>query len=109
MGNECAGEQGAFWQFHDELWESGPYGRNGMYDAVERLGLDLPRFTACLEEERYAQIVDADIAFGKALEIQSVPTLLIQSGDQWTIQVGAAGMETLGPLLNQFLGQSGAP
>ena len=105
MGAECAGEQGAFWQFHDRIYQDGPLDRAGMFELAGTLGLDVPRFTACLEEERYAQAVEADGFFGDALEVQSVPTLLIRSGDQWIIRVGAIGIETFKPILDDFLRQ----
>ena len=106
LGAECAGEQDAFWQFHDRTYQDGPLEREGMFELASTLGLDVPRFTACLEEERYAQAVEVDGFFGDALEVQSVPTLLIRSGDQWIIRVGAIGIETLKPILDDFLRQS---
>ena len=106
LGSECAGEQGAFWQFHDRIYQDGPLDREGMFELAGTLRLDVPRFTACLEEERYAQAVEADGSFGDALEVPAVPTLLIRSGDQWIMRVGAIGIETLGPILDQFLQQS---
>ncbi len=105
LGAECAGEQGAFWQFHDRTYQDGLLNRAGMFELAGALGLDVLRFTACLEEERYAQAVEADGSFGDALEVQSVPTLLIRSGDQWIIRVGAIGIETLKPILDDFLRQ----
>lgn len=103
MGTECAGEQGAFWQFYDRIYQDGLLNREGMFELAGTLGLNVSRFTACVQEERYAQALKADGSYGDALGVRAVPTFLIHSGDRWTIWVGAAGIESLGPLLDEFL------
>ena len=103
MGTECVGEQGAFWELHDEIYQDGPYDRQVMYQVAERFGLDVPRFRQCMQEDRYAGVVDADTSFADALEIPAVPSFLIQRGNQWVFQRGAIGLNVLGPLLDQFI------
>lgn len=103
MGTECAGEQGAFWELHDEIYQDGPYDRQVIYQVAERLGLDVPRFRQCIQEDRYAGVVDADTFFADALEVPAVPSFLIQRGNQWVFQRGAIGLNVLGPLLDQFI------
>ena len=57
----CAGEQGAYWKFHDDLF-SGQYslGRAAYEQYASDLGLDTAAFTACLDDHRYQAEVKAD-------------------------------------------------
>ena len=103
MGTECAGEQGSFWHFHDRIYRDGPQNREGMLELAGTLGLNVSRFTACVEEERYAKAMEDDISFGEDLEVNYLPTFLIHNADQWTIWVGASGIEAFGPALDEFL------
>ncbi len=61
MATECAGDQGAWWEFHDEYLleaQARTYTRAGAIAVAEREGLDVPRFTQCLDdEEHYERIL----------------------------------------------------
>jgi protein-disulfide isomerase len=60
----CAGEQGAYWKFHDALF-SGQYelGRSAYEQYAAALALDTAAFTACLDDHRYQAEVEADAGF----------------------------------------------
>lgn len=72
-----------------------------MYTTAEWLGLDVDRFTECVEEQRYADIVEADIGYAKAREVNAVPTFLREVDDQWTMMVGVK--ENYIDLMNEFI------
>ena len=74
----CAHAQGAFWAFHDELFE---HQRELDVDLFERIAadyeLDLPEFARCLIEEPYAKAIEADMAEGRGAEVRGTPTVFI--------------------------------
>ena len=67
QGTECAGEQGEFWKYHDAIFQerSRERGVQGQIVRANTLGLDVPKFTACMENETYEHIVDGDLAQAK--------------------------------------------
>ena len=74
----CAGEQGAYWQYHDALF-SQKYGLGeAAYQkyAVE-LGLDTSAFAQCQTEDRYSSQISSDVDFASGLGISSTPTFFI--------------------------------
>ncbi len=74
----CAGEQGAYWDFHDKLFEQTQGLSKEAYLAyAEELGLDMAAFTACIEEERYKDEVLADFRDGQRLGVTGTPTFFI--------------------------------
>ena len=76
---ECAGEQGAFWQMHDALFENqGQWGgqanaEEAFVELAAGLGLDSGEFEACLTEGRYAAKVQADYQEGLAEGVSGTP------------------------------------
>ena len=76
---ECAGEQGAFWQMHDALFENqGQWGGQAdaeatFVDLAGALGLDTEEFETCLTEGRYAAKVHADYQEGLAEGVSGTP------------------------------------
>ena len=67
QGTECAGAQGAFWEYHDAIFQerSRERGVQGQIARANTLGLDVPKFTACMENETYEHIVDGGLGSGK--------------------------------------------
>lgn len=52
IASECAADQGAFWAYHDEVFQKGA----GDYEQKARdLKLDLPRFNACIASDEARQ------------------------------------------------------
>ncbi len=78
LAAQCALEQNAFWEYHDLLFSGRlGLGRDSYLAYAGDLGLDVNEFTACLDEERYAEAVQADYNFAVELGISSTPTFII--------------------------------
>ena len=75
--SECAADQGAFWQFHDLLYDRAPTQPSQMPDLAQQLGLDVPAFTSCLDSRRYAGLVEAETQEGFAHGFHATPAFLI--------------------------------
>ena len=103
MATECAGEQDAFWRFYDRLYRLGPVNRERMATLADNMGLDVPRFTACLDEQRYRQTIDDDIEYARALDVSAVPTILIVGAGEYIQIVGAVGASDLGRNFDRLL------
>lgn len=75
--SECAADQGAFWRFHDMLYDRAPTQPAQMPDLAQQLGLDVPAFTSCLDSGRYAGLVEAETQEGFAHGFHATPAFLI--------------------------------
>ena len=106
IATECAGEQGAFWQYHDAIFQerSRERGVQGQIARADTLGLDVPKFTACMENETYNNIVDGDLAQAKEDGVTTQPTIFILSGDQMTKFVGARAFDVVSAVIDEYLG-----
>ena len=74
----CAGEQNAFWQYHDKLFENSNALSGDLYSQLaSNLGLKMEVFEACIAEHKYQGAIKADMDFALGLGVQSTPTFFI--------------------------------
>lgn len=95
MATECGGDQGAWWEFHDAYLLEGQaraFTRAGAIEIAEREGLNVARFTTCLDNEehreRILQMQQRAIAEG----VNATPTFRVN---------GQPGARSLSGLLDQ--------
>lgn len=79
----CAGDQDAYWQYHDVLFEN----QQAVYEAEDQLtyleelagdiDLDTQAFSSCLTEGKYADRVEANFELGKSIGANSTPSFFI--------------------------------
>ena len=78
MASECAREQGAFWQYHDVLFENQALLRESSYKTwAERLGLDAQQFNQCYDSGKYKNLVKAEAKEASDRGIRSTPTFTV--------------------------------
>lgn len=80
---EAAGEQGKYWEMHDMLyqkqneWSSLPNPVDTFVGYAGQLGLNTDQFRQSVVNEKYSSVIDADLADGGGLGVNSTPTLYI--------------------------------
>ena len=79
----CAGDQGAYWQYHDELYKNwggertGWITRESLNDFASTINLNLDEFNQCLNENKYKNKVNMIYEFGKEIGIDATPSFLV--------------------------------
>lgn len=74
---ECAADQGAFWAFHDLLFDAAPTGRGQMIGFAEQLGLDTEAFSQCFESRGYRDAVEDQMREAFGLGFRGTPSFMI--------------------------------
>ena len=90
----CAGDQGKYWAYHDELynnWEGENTGWVTTYNLkkfASNVGLDIDAFDKCLESEKYKQKVLSNYKVGQSMGVNATPTFLVidKQGDVQAIR-----------------------
>jgi protein-disulfide isomerase len=75
---DCAGEQGAYWKYHDALFAQ-QYGlsRSAYDHYAADLGLDSKAFATCLDSQRYLSKVQANASDAATAGLNSTPSFVI--------------------------------
>lgn len=79
----CAGDQDRYWQMHDELfrnqreWSTSGNPARDFRGYAERVGLDGDEFAACLNSDRHADVVTANMRLGQELRVNGTPTIMV--------------------------------
>jgi len=75
---QCANEQGQFWAYHDRLFaDQNKLGDADLRASAVALGLDAPKFNACLDSHKYKPRVDADLQAGNEAGVNGTPAFFI--------------------------------
>lgn len=75
---QCAFEQGAFWDFHNEFFNNqNSLGRDFYISTAETFDLDIDDYTACLDEGRYTEEVSIDQLDGTLEGVRGTPGFFI--------------------------------
>jgi protein-disulfide isomerase len=74
---QCAGEQDHFWPYHDKLFEQTALSPSDLKKYAGELGLDMDKFTACLDSGKYTQEVAHDMKDGQAAGVNSTPSFFV--------------------------------
>ena len=80
---QCAGEQGKFWEMHDQLFEHHQWAQTGndprslFRDFARAVGLDLDKYDACVDGQRYAGRIEASVQEGEAAGVRGTPSFYV--------------------------------
>lgn len=75
----CAGEQDAYWPYHNILFNTGSDALNttNYFAFAESLSLDMDAFDECINSERWVEEIQADLDFAVNLGVRSTPTFFV--------------------------------
>jgi len=74
----CAGEQGRFWEYRDELFRNqSQIGRAPYAELASQLGLDQEKFEACRAAGQQEAAVRVDAAMARSHGISSTPSFVV--------------------------------
>lgn len=97
MATECAGDQGAWWEFHDAYLlkaQARTFTRNGAIELARDEGLNVARFTQCIDNEDHAERILQMQQQGIVEGVSGTPTFMIN---------GQPGARSLNGIIDQVL------
>ena len=83
LAAQCAGEQGKFWEMHDQLFTNHQWAQTGknprglFRDFARGIGLDLDKYDACMDSQRYAGRIQASVQEGEARGVKGTPSFYV--------------------------------
>ena len=104
MASMAANEQGKFWEMHDKLFANqGQLDRQSLEKYAQELGLDMGKFKAALDGNKFDALITKDSTEGTAIGANGTPTFFI-NGRQL---VGAQPIEQFKAIIDEELKKKG--
>lgn len=103
--SECAGDQDAFWEYHDLLFErqagenQGAFNKDKLKEFAAELELDTDAFNECLDTGKYTELVNNQKATAQQLGVRSTPTFAVNG----QAVVGAQPYENFQQIIEEIL------
>jgi protein-disulfide isomerase len=76
----CAEAQGKFWEMHDRLFAN-QQALDKLSDQAKALGLDVPKFDACMKSNQFVGAIRQDMAVAQKLGVSGTPSFLLAQTD----------------------------
>lgn len=91
----CAAEQGKFWELrHTMIVNANQLQADKLGGYAQSVSLDVPKFQACVDSDKYRAAIDKDIAEGTAAGVSGTPSFVLGRIENGKLQgvrmVGAA-------------------
>ena len=105
----CAGEQDKFWQYHDYLYgnqsgeNQGAFSKSNLKSFSTALGLDAEKFNACLDSEKYTDLIQKETKAGGEAGVSGTPANFING----TLYPGALPTATFTQIIDSELNKLG--
>lgn len=79
QASECAHEQGKFWEYHDQLFETqtGPHDNAALIGLADKVGLNKKKFESCLTGGKYKEAVQKETAKGEQSGVRGTPAVFV--------------------------------
>jgi protein-disulfide isomerase len=106
----CADDQGRFWEYHDLLyrnqmsWGNASNQISAFEEFAEQLGLDVGEFRGCLNSDRHADVVTANLELARALGLPGTPAVLVGTRDGMSRRIDAFDFLSIQRAVESVLG-----
>ena len=108
QGAECAGEQGKFWEYHDQLFASASslfaFTRRRLKGYARELGLKDKVFNQCIDSGKYIKKVEGETAIAAFLGARGTPAFFLNG----RLIVGAQPFEIFEAIIEKELKKASA-
>lgn len=99
----CAGVQGKFWEYHDQLYAQAPkFAAEDLKSAAKDVGLNLASFEQCLASGKFKAAVQKDLNDGANLGLNGTPAFFINGREI----SGAQPVEAFAAIIDEELAQA---
>ncbi len=105
LAAECAGEQGKFWEFADDLFANQDSLSTSFYSGLAtKFGLNISKFNDCVSSGKYLDKIRAQAQSGGAAGVTGTPGSFIIGADGTAIPIkGALPYESVASAIDELL------
>lgn len=104
----CAGEQGRYWEYHDEIYKNWAGERTGWVnrESLNKFGIatsiNLSELNNCIDSKKYHQRVLDHYSYGQSIGIDATPSFLIFNNEKIIKITGNQPLEVFQKVLDEL-------
>ena len=106
----CAGDQGLYFEYHDlvfgsqEEWSPLSSAVGHLRELADELAIDRGTFRDCLQSDRHAEVVSANMRLGQELRVGGTPAIFAYRGGPPLLKLGGASLLDLQMAIDSLAG-----
>ena len=103
----CSGDQDSYWEYHETLfrnqsrWAAATMPASAFEDYAEEVGMDGAAFEVCLNSEKYADVVTANMELGARMQVNGTPTVMVNANGE-TRTLFQNDFQTISSVINEM-------
>lgn len=111
----CAGDQDRFWEYHDNLfrtqaaWSTKPDPTADFVDYADVVGLEPDAFRACLNSDRHAEVVSANMRLAEELGLTGTPSIMVSRGQGMARRLNSFDFQSIQSAVESMLEEAATP
>ena len=108
----CSAEQDSYWEYHETLfrnqtrWAAATMPASAFEDYAEEVGIDTGPFAACLNSEKYADVVTANMELGVRMGVNGTPTVMVNVNGELR-RLNSNDFQSISGTIDQMTGPEG--
>lgn len=108
----CSDDQGRYWEYHETLfrnqarWAAATMPASAFEDYAEEVGMDGGDFSACLNSDKYADVVTANMQLGSRMGVSGTPTIMVNANGDLR-RLNANDFQSISAAVEQMTGSEG--
>jgi protein-disulfide isomerase len=108
----CSAEQDSYWEYHETLfrnqtrWAAATMPASAFEDYAEEVGIDTGPFAACLNSEKYADVVTANMELGARMGVNGTPTVMVNVNGELR-RLNSNDFQSISGTIDQMTGPEG--
>jgi len=109
----CSDEQGGYWEYHETLfrnqarWAAATMPSSAFEDYAEEVGMDGGAFSACLNSDKYADVVSANMELGTRMGVNGTPTVMVNANGN-TRRINSNDFQSISSAIEAMTGSEGS-
>lgn len=110
----CAQDQGKFWEYHDNMfrnqpaWSAKPDPKADFVDYAEVVGLEEDAFVTCLNSDRHADVVTANMRLAEELGLNGTPSIMVSRGSGVARRLNSYDFQSIQRVVDGMLEEAAA-
>jgi len=108
----CSTDQDKYWEYHETLfrnqsrWSAASMPSSAFEDYAGEVGMDEAEFSSCLNSDKYADVISANMELGARMGVTGTPSIFVNANGE-TRRLGSSDFQSIQRAIADITGGAG--